>query len=134
MPPSTSTCISGLIREFNLSLIGHNQSFLLHTYTRLVLLLLTMYRAALPVLRVLPSRTSTIAPILLRPQAQTLLRAPISLTWRGYAASSGLSKDDISNRVMDVMKTFEKVDGGKVGLFSDLLDLVMLFPYINCRS
>jgi NADH dehydrogenase (ubiquinone) 1 alpha/beta subcomplex 1 len=36
---------------------------------------------------------------------------------RGYAASAGLSKDDISSRVLEVMKTFEKVDGGKVGSF-----------------
>jgi NADH dehydrogenase (ubiquinone) 1 alpha/beta subcomplex 1 len=37
------------------------------------------------------------------------------LSARGYAASAGLSKDDISSRVLEVMKTFEKVDGGKVG-------------------
>ena len=34
---------------------------------------------------------------------------------RSYAAAAGLSKDDIQSRVLEVMKTFEKVDGGKVG-------------------
>lgn len=38
---------------------------------------------------------------------------PILLA-RGYA-SAGLSRDDITARVLDVLKTFEKVDGGKVG-------------------
>lgn len=77
-----------------------------------------MYRSALPVLRSLPIRTHTFTPLLLRPTAQSLLRlsTPISLNIRGYAEASGLTKDDISSRVMDVMKTFEKVDGGKVGL------------------
>jgi hypothetical protein len=37
------------------------------------------------------------------------------LAQRGYADAAGLSKSDIEGRVMEVMKTFEKVDGGKVG-------------------
>ncbi|KAK1925772.1 acyl carrier protein-like protein [Papiliotrema laurentii] len=37
---------------------------------------------------------------------------PILLA-RGYA-SAGLSRDDITARVLDVLKTFEKVDGGKL--------------------
>ena len=65
-----------------------------------------------------PIRAATFA--LARPAA--LVRpAPIALA-RGYAASAGLAKDDISSRVMEVMKTFEKVDGGKVRLISQELE------------
>lgn len=33
---------------------------------------------------------------------------------RGYAASSGLSQQEIQNRIFDVLKSFEKVDPAKV--------------------
>jgi NADH dehydrogenase (ubiquinone) 1 alpha/beta subcomplex 1 len=70
-----------------------------------------MFRAALPALRSsLPAARFALA----RPVA----RAPapiVAAKWRAYSAAAGLSKDDISSRVMEVMKTFEKVDGGKVG-------------------
>ena len=72
-----------------------------------------MFRAALPALRSLPLRRTT---PLLRPQAVSSVQTPAALKWRAYAAASGLSQEDISARVMDVMKTFEKVDGGKVGV------------------
>ena len=59
-----------------------------------------------------PLRAATFAAT--RPSA-AIRPAPIALALaRGYAASAGLAKDDISSRVMEVMKTFEKVDGGKV--------------------
>ena len=54
---------------------------------------------------------------LIRPTL-SFARPALTLSARGYAASAGLSKDDISSRVLEVMKTFEKVDGGKVCLFS----------------
>ncbi|CAD6566345.1 MAG: hypothetical protein TREMPRED_002491 [Tremellales sp. Tagirdzhanova-0007] len=73
-----------------------------------------MYRVVLPVLRAIPIRTPTFAPVLVRPQASLLLQSSSSFKCRGYAASAGLDKSDISARVMDVMKTFEKVDGGKL--------------------
>lgn len=50
-----------------------------------------------------------------RPAAVAFARPAPVLLARGYAAAAGLSKDDISSRVLEVMKTFEKVDGGKVG-------------------
>ena len=31
-----------------------------------------------------------------------------------YSAAAGLSKEDITTRVLDVLKSFEKVDGSKV--------------------
>lgn len=31
-----------------------------------------------------------------------------------YSAAAGLSKEDITARVLDVLKSFEKVDGSKV--------------------
>lgn len=68
----------------------------------------TMFRSV--ILRA-PLRAASFA--LARPSA-ALRPASITLA-RGYAASAGLAKDDISSRVLEVMKTFEKVDGGKVG-------------------
>ncbi|QRV83606.1 acyl carrier protein, mitochondrial [Ceratobasidium sp. AG-Ba] len=49
-------------------------------------------------------RTAAIAP--LRP----------AFAWRSYSAATGLSKDDIQTRVVDVLKTFEKVDPAKLTL------------------
>ncbi|KAK8858750.1 acyl carrier protein [Kwoniella newhampshirensis] len=71
-----------------------------------------MYRA-LPSLRsVLPSTLRTTTPLLLsRPQ---FVASPALAISRSYAAAAGLSKDDISSRVLDVLKSFEKVDGGKL--------------------
>ena len=68
-----------------------------------------MFRAALPALRsALPSaRPSAFA-------AAARFQQPIAA--RTYAAAAGLSRSDIESRVMEVMKTFEKVDGGKVRL------------------
>lgn len=39
---------------------------------------------------------------------------------RGYAASAGLSKEAIETRVLDVLKSFEKVKADKVRLSSSL--------------
>lgn len=69
-----------------------------------------MFRTA--ILRSAPSFRIATTP-LIRP-ALTFARPTLTLASRGYAASAGLSKDDISSRVLEVMKTFEKVDGGKV--------------------
>jgi hypothetical protein len=38
----------------------------------------------------------------------------------GYASVAGLNRSDIQARVLDVMKTFEKVDPAKVCFFFDL--------------
>ncbi|KAG8706775.1 hypothetical protein FRC12_020301 [Ceratobasidium sp. 428] len=37
-----------------------------------------------------------------------------AFVWRSYSAAAGLSKADIQTRVLDVLKTFEKVDGAKL--------------------
>ncbi|KAL7423051.1 mitochondrial acyl carrier protein [Cryptotrichosporon argae] len=37
---------------------------------------------------------------------------------RTYAAAASLGKDDITSRVLDVLKSFEKVDGGKLSATS----------------
>ena len=68
-----------------------------------------MYRAALALRPMARSAIMRAAPA---PMAR--LAQPIAI--RSYAAAAGLSKDQISERVLEVMKTFEKVDGGKVGL------------------
>lgn len=70
----------------------------------------TMFRSAilrsqLPAFR--SAALASVRPAVARP-------TPVFLS-RGYAAAAGLSKDDISSRVLEVMKSFEKVDGGKVG-------------------
>ena len=86
----------------------------------------TMFRSV--ILRA-PLRAASFA--LARPSV-VIRPAPIALA-RGYAASAGLAKDDISSRVLEVMKTFEKVDGGKVG---PVLVLVRIFNPAakNCES
>jgi len=74
-----------------------------------------MFRTAIA--KAAPSFRVASAP-LIRPTL-SFARPALTLSARGYAASAGLSKDDISSRVLEVMKTFEKVDGGKVGLSSE---------------
>lgn len=66
----------------------------------------TMFRAAIPAFRAV-ARSSVIAA---RPVAQTQRIAG----QRWYAASAGLDKEQITSRVLEVLKGFEKVDGGKV--------------------
>ena len=46
--------------------------------------------------------------------ARTAMVAPRFAPVRFYAASAGLSKSDIESRIVDVLKTFEKVDPSKV--------------------
>jgi hypothetical protein len=65
-----------------------------------------MLRAILPTLRTALPRPVVARAIALPARPQAI---------RFYAASSGLNKDDITKRVMDVLKEFEKVDGVKVG-------------------
>ena len=64
-----------------------------------------MLRAILPTLRTALPRPVVARAIALPARPQAI---------RFYAASSGLNKDDITKRVMDVLKEFEKVDGVKV--------------------
>lgn len=78
----------------------------------------TMFRTAIA--KAAPSFRVAAAP-LARPTLS--LARPTLVAVRGYAASAGLSKDDISSRVLEVMKTFEKVDGGKVGFCYRDLDI-----------
>lgn len=67
-----------------------------------------MFRTALPAFRAIAR--STAAPAVARPAfvAQRIAGQ------RFYAASAGLDKEQITSRVLDVLKGFEKVDGGKV--------------------
>lgn len=44
---------------------------------------------------------------------------PFIVQRRGYAASSGLSSQEIQNRIFDVLKSFEKVEPSKVSLICD---------------
>ncbi|KZO96057.1 acyl carrier protein [Calocera viscosa TUFC12733] len=41
---------------------------------------------------------------------------------RAYSSGGALSKDDITGRVMEVLKSFEKVDGGKLSTTSSFTD------------
>ena len=47
------------------------------------------------------------------PLAPPKVLGPVSAA-RAYASESGLSREAISERVMEVMKSFEKVNGSKV--------------------
>ncbi|KAJ9094976.1 hypothetical protein QFC21_005769 [Naganishia friedmannii] len=68
-----------------------------------------MFRAAVPTFRAV-ARTAAVRPTTLLASRQT----PIAAAQRWYAASAGLDKEQITSRVMEVMKGFEKVDGGKL--------------------
>lgn len=50
--------------------------------------------------------------------ARAAVVAPRFTPVRFYAASAGLSKSDIESRILDVLKTFEKVDPSKVRFWS----------------
>ncbi|KAI3475874.1 hypothetical protein L1887_62688 [Cichorium endivia] len=65
----------------------------------------------------LPSLVRARAPLALAraaPVARAAAVAPRFTPVRFYAASAGLSKSDIESRIVDVLKTFEKVDPSKV--------------------
>lgn len=70
-----------------------------------------MFRT-LPLLRTARTALRQAAPIALRPQPLAFSLKPLAA--RGYAAAAGLSKDDITVRILDVLKSFEKVDSSKV--------------------
>ncbi|OCF46020.1 acyl carrier protein [Kwoniella heveanensis CBS 569] len=69
-----------------------------------------MYRTV-PLLRSLRAAASPV--VLARAALPTAVARP-AFQYRGYAAAAGLSKEDITSRVLDVLKSFEKVDGGKL--------------------
>lgn len=72
-----------------------------------------MFRAAIPTFRAIARSTATAA---VRPQALAAQRIVVGQRW--YAASAGLDKEQITSRVLEVLKGFEKVDGGKVSCYS----------------
>ena len=55
------------------------------------------------------------------PVARAAVVAPRFTPVRFYAASAGLSKSDIESRIVDVLKTFEKVDPSKVRVLPSFL-------------
>jgi hypothetical protein len=70
-----------------------------------MVLLQTLRRAVLSSVRVPPNLSL----------AQQQTAAPLSLQfWRGFADASYLNKSEVTDRVLGVVKNFEKVDAGKV--------------------
>ncbi|PWN19432.1 putative ACP1-mitochondrial acyl-carrier protein, partial [Microstroma glucosiphilum] len=63
-------------------------------------------------------RVASIAPSsrLVAPAAFKVALAPVTVgnAVRGYASGSGLSHQEIQNRIVEVLKSFEKVDPAKV--------------------
>lgn len=49
-------------------------------------------------------------------RSQKTLNSAIFSQTRGYAASSGLSEQEIQNRIIEVLRSFEKVDPAKVSV------------------
>ncbi|WVQ73313.1 acyl carrier protein [Cryptococcus sp. DSM 104548] len=69
---------------------------------------LPLLRSSLPALR-------SAAPRVLRPQpAQLRAAVKPAFALRAYSAAAGLSKEDITTRVLEVLKDFEKVDSAKL--------------------
>ena len=58
------------------------------------------------------ARTARVAPV--AASARSVAFARPAFVYRSYSAATGLSKDDIQTRVLDVIKSFEKVDPTKV--------------------
>ena len=79
-----------------------------HIHTSHHLLCPTMLRSILPTLRATALRATALP--------TTSVSAASLNRWRAYSAAAGLSRSDIQSRVLDVLKSFEKVDGGKVSL------------------
>jgi len=53
------------------------------------------------------------------PRSALLLRPhPVALQWAAYSEAASVSKSDIETRVLDVLKSFEKVDPGKLATTS----------------
>ena len=79
-----------------------------------------MFRTALLRSQLRTLATPAFRPIALPRAAAVSAIRPVSASLlvksRSYADAAGLSKSDIEGRVMEVMKSFEKVDGGKVGV------------------
>ncbi|KZT55540.1 acyl carrier protein [Calocera cornea HHB12733] len=78
-----------------------------------------------PVLRIRAQATRSAASALRAtvPQVQAARFAPLAgASVRAYSAAAGLSKDEITGRVMEVLKSFEKVDGAKLSTTSSFTD------------
>jgi NADH dehydrogenase (ubiquinone) 1 alpha/beta subcomplex 1, acyl-carrier protein len=55
------------------------------------------------------------ARMLVAPSTQMQLPAFAAISRRTYASGGGLSQQDIQSRIVEVLKSFEKVDPAKVG-------------------
>ncbi|WWC96296.1 acyl carrier protein [Kwoniella sp. B9012] len=69
-----------------------------------------MYRT-IPLLR---SALPSLRPTLRATAVSAIKPQKVVFQYRSYAAAAGLSKDDITSRVLDVLKSFEKVDSTKL--------------------
>ncbi len=50
-----------------------------------------------------------------------------------FSAAAGLSKEEITTRVLDVLKTFEKVDRSKVrSMYSELAENAVIMIIVTC--
>ena len=70
---------------------------------------------------------------LARPVARAAIVTPRFAPVRFYAASAGLSKSDIETRIVDVLKTFEKVDPSKVRSLPKI-PVRRFFPALHTRG
>lgn len=59
-----------------------------------------------------PTRTFVTRSI--TPRIQPAVRPQLWSNQRFYSAGGALSKEDVTARILDVLKSFEKVDGAKV--------------------
>ena len=61
-------------------------------------------------LRAIPKQRAT----LIAPRSAAWARQSWAMQRAAYSASAGLSRTDIESRILDVLKSFEKVEEGKV--------------------
>lgn len=87
---------------------------------------LTQHNSLLPVLQTMsflrPAFRTVLRPrrVVTLPSTKVACRPQIFAIQRAaYSASAGLSSSDIQTRILDVLKSFEKVDPGKVSLNFD---------------
>lgn len=62
------------------------------------------------------ARAARVAPVAASARSAAFARP--AFVYRSYSAAAGLSQSDIQTRVLDVLKSFEKVDAAKVGFYS----------------
>ncbi len=84
-----------------------------------------------------------LVPVVAHSRCHPIRSGVANVVFRRFASSSGLSKDDVTNRILNVVKNFQNVDPAKVtasshfikdlGLDSlDTVEVILIFCVNSC--